>query len=78
MFIVVHPHEHCIHPWNLDITIFDLCFDRKRPYYLGWLVVQNRGHSGSRSTRTILSCGWRSRFSRAVQGHPDGMVEVGS
>ena len=32
-----------IYTWNPT----DPCFDRKRPYF-GWLVVQNRGHSGSR------------------------------
>ena len=26
----------------------DPCFDRKGPGLFGWLVVQNRGHSGSR------------------------------
>ena len=31
----------------------DLCFDRKRPSF-GWLVVQNRGHSGSRIIYIII------------------------
>ena len=37
-----------IYTWNP----IDPCFDRKRPY-LGWLVVQNRGHSGSGYTYNI-------------------------
>ena len=42
-----------IYTWNPT----DPCFDRKRPYF-GWLVVQNRGHSGSRYIYIyIYSCG---------------------
>ena len=33
----------------------DPCFDRKRQY-VGWLVVQNRGHSGSRYMHTAYIC----------------------
>ena len=39
-----------------------LCFDTKRPYF-GWLVVQNRGHSGSRYIYV---------YTDVLQGAPSG------
>ena len=55
----------------------DLCFDRKRPYFR-WLVVQNRGHSGSRDVYMGLRVRKPTGRHSRCQGIRDRPFKIGS